>query len=475
MSLRRVFRSSLACLGLAAVAASVVTADPQEVVLLHPDFCPWNPIGPLLQREAPRCRPLIDDEITGDAGSWPPWTHTPICSRADTNPAGGGGNNSNGTKYCAFTNAAFRQWHGVSFVATPQAVAGLSPAARMADPAAHWHPARRFEQTQQQQQHGDGGPPYTVVAIPGKGKGVVARRFVPAGEVIMVDHPAVIASMDFPHAVGPEDGRRLLGSAIGQLPVRREVLALTRGGGGGGGGGGEGGAGDGEGEGVVERIMRANTFGVEIEGELYMGLYTNISRVNHACNPNGFTRFHPTDLTMDVSAVRDIQPYEEITISYIPLGLTSQARAWSIRDWGFECACALCSSPRDDELSDSYRARLAQLRGELQERQKTPGGSHEELAALAAELLEIIEIEGLCPHLGEHYEALSDAFAVGAEADGGGDGDGAWGEAVRYRRLALDAWVLYGGEDHVHVPNVRRRLGELERLKIEHAGGARNT
>ncbi|KAL8365335.1 hypothetical protein RB595_004237 [Gaeumannomyces hyphopodioides] len=457
MSLSRALRSSLTWAGLAAVATSVARANPQEALLLHPDFCPWSPLGPLRQREAAHCRPLIDDETASEAGSWPPWTHTPACSPADTDPAAGGGNN--GTKYCAFTNAAFRQWHGVSFVATPQAIAGFSPAARMADPAAHWHPARRVEQ-----QLDD--PPYAVVAIPGKGKGVVARRFVPAGEVIMADHPAVIASMDFPHAVGPEGGRRLLSFAVGQLPVRQDVLALTRGG-----GGDEGGAGDGEGDGVVERIMRTNTFGVEIEGELYMGLYTNISRVNHACDPNAFTRFHPTDLTMDVSAVRDIQPYEEITISYIPLGLTSQARAWSIRDWGFECACALCSSRRDDELSDSYRARLAELRGELQERQKSPGGSREELAALAAELLEIVEIEGLRPHLGEHYEALSDAFAVRTEVDGGGS----WGDAVRYHRLALDAWVLYGGEDHVHVPNVRRRLGELERLKMEHAGGARGS
>lgn len=139
--------------------------------------------------------------------------------------------------------------------------------------------------------------------------------------------------------------------------------------------------------------------------------------------------------------------------------MTSENRAWQIRDWGFQCTCHLCTSKDDDELSDGYRNRLAHLRTQL--RDNHTDLSLQQLVGLAAEMLTLVEIEGLIPHLGDHCEDLSEAFAAKGDLE----------SAVRYHRMALDAWLLYGGEDHVHVSNVERRLKELESLRIERARG----
>lgn len=205
------------------------------------------------------CGLVVDDENPHNNGSWLPWTHQPICSRS-----GKGNGEVYGDKYCVFTNAAFRRRHGFSFIGTPQAAISLRDA--MADPPAHWDPRRRATYTPHVVEHDDVGPPYVVVEVPGKGKGVIATRRIPAGEVLMVDHPALIASMDFPRAISPERGRVMLQLAADQLPIRDEVFALAH--------GEEGGEGS---ERLIEDILRTNTFGLEIEGQSYIGLYTNIS------------------------------------------------------------------------------------------------------------------------------------------------------------------------------------------------------
>src|SRR5262245_2034236 len=42
-------------------------------------------------------------------------------------------------------------------------------------------------------------------------------------------------------------------------------------------------------------------------------------------------------------AVRDIEPEEELTISYIDASLTRAERQERLADWGFECACEQCT------------------------------------------------------------------------------------------------------------------------------------
>lgn len=206
-------------------------------------------------------------------------------------------------------------------------------------------------------------------------------------------------------------------------------------------------------------------------------MFGGFQRINHACSPNSFSRFHPSDLTMDVGAMRDIMPGEEITISCmffffhhpiplstcqqlpsypqsiqtdIPLGLPSSHRAGQIRAWGFACTCQLCSTPAERHLSDQYRERLGGLRGRLMH-------AHEELAAaevhaIAEEMMDVVEMEGIMPQLGAYCETVAQVLL--AKGDGRG--------ALRYLRMSLDAWLLYGGEDHAHVPNVRSNLRDLE-------------
>ncbi|TLS24953.1 hypothetical protein PpBr36_07507 [Pyricularia pennisetigena] len=395
--------------------------------------CRWNPAGPLLPRTSASCPPAVDDTTTTTAATGrtsTPWTQTPFCI------ANGGYDKEAVTsrRYCTFTSATFRSGRGLSFVGTPEAAAGLADAL-LSEP---WH--SRFPSHVDVLADTNRSSTYAVVPVPGKGLGVVATRRIRAGEILVADHPLLLADVE---AAAAARGGLLLRLAVESLPLPGRFFDLAR----------SYGAGD-----AVEDVLNTNTFAVGVGDGDYMGLYPEIARINHACSPNSFSRFHPSDLTMDVGAMRDIMPGEEITISYIPLGLPSTHRAAKIRDWGFACTCRLCSTPTANRLSDQRRERLGGLRGRLVHGRA--GMAVAEVHAAAEEMMEIAEAEGVLPQLGGYCEAVAQVLLAK------GDGHG----ALRYLRLSLDAWLLYGGEDHAHVPNVRSNLRDLE-AKVLGGGG----
>lgn len=80
------------------------------------------------------------------------------------------------------------------------------------------------------------------------------------------------------------------------------------------------------------------------------GLYLTFSRMNHSCEPNAAWATNcpgsPPGV-MSVWAQRDIQPEEEIAISYIAkreLAEPVDRRRQRLRGWGFNCECSKCGS-----------------------------------------------------------------------------------------------------------------------------------
>ncbi|KAK1833205.1 hypothetical protein QBC39DRAFT_402309 [Podospora conica] len=98
------------------------------------------------------------------------------------------------------------------------------------------------------------------------------------------------------------------------------------------------------------------------------GIFPDSSRFNHSCNNNAVRAWNPTIGAYTVHAVTDIEPGEEITLSYLPRGHypNSRTRAKYLKKFlDFICHCWLCTMPEDDRnrmdgLLDGF-ARLGRL------------------------------------------------------------------------------------------------------------------
>lgn len=96
---------------------------------------------------------------------------------------------------------------------------------------------------------------------------------------------------------------------------------------------------------------------------------------------------------MAIKAYRDIQPGEEITVSYLLLGMPFTERQHSIKRWGFACTCDLCSLPdRERQASDLRRTMIARSEKKIVELANK--GEIREAIKLAEESVEMIREEG---------------------------------------------------------------------------------
>ncbi|KAM3625895.1 uncharacterized protein V6R79_019417 [Siganus canaliculatus] len=83
--------------------------------------------------------------------------------------------------------------------------------------------------------------------------------------------------------------------------------------------------------------------------EIGVGLYPSLSLLNHDCRPNCVMVFEGTKLLL--RAVRDINPEEELTISYIETSALAEDRQKQLRDqYHFTCHCERCDAKDKDGL-----------------------------------------------------------------------------------------------------------------------------
>ncbi|KAJ4481274.1 hypothetical protein J3R30DRAFT_3287892 [Lentinula aciculospora] len=86
--------------------------------------------------------------------------------------------------------------------------------------------------------------------------------------------------------------------------------------------------------------------GLRSQEQKYKALFLKTSRCNHSCGPNAVWRFDRLTFTLSLSAVRDIYPGEEITISYINPFLPRHVRRTQLQSkWNFLCHCMHCDVP----------------------------------------------------------------------------------------------------------------------------------
>ncbi|KAI8960211.1 SET domain-containing protein [Daldinia sp. FL1419] len=416
-----------------------VSSKPLDPRICSPDFH-----GTILGRkqESLLCPLPIDEESAIDTGTWEPWKRRPYCIE----PLPG---DAPGPQFCLYTFEPFRGDQGISVITTPVLAASMVDALddSVVPPRLRDHPSSSLAA------EGKGSPAYVIEEVPGKGKGLVAQRRIQKWEVVLVDYPVMLAHMGLFDVVGPELREDVLDRALRQLPEEQqdEILSLAR-------------STSGE---TVEDILRTNIFGVELGIEIpHLGLLPIGSRINHDCRPNVFWRYSVRTLTVEVIAMRDIEPGEEITQSYVPLGLSYEERKEDLKNWGFTCTCSLCaSSKKQRATSDKNRARLQDIYHELND--SATGKSNLTVSAiekLTEELESLVAKEKLEAQLIVHYGAVARAYMRTGELD----------VARRYVELCEDLWIRYAGEEDDYLAGMHQLRHELnEREKKATIDGRR--
>ncbi|KXH51471.1 TPR domain-containing protein [Colletotrichum simmondsii] len=108
---------------------------------------------------------------------------------------------------------------------------------------------------------------------------------------------------------------------------------------------------------TILNIFRNNNFNI---GNQTQALFPQVARLNHSCVPNAQGNFNKDLNAFTIHATRNIEPEEEITISYLDehLGLR-QFRQTALHDgYGFTCGCSACSTTTSSEAGEVRRAEI---------------------------------------------------------------------------------------------------------------------
>ncbi|OAA59566.1 SET domain protein [Niveomyces insectorum RCEF 264] len=382
-------------------------AHAAEIRLIEPTLvgdCPAQLLNPLVRAAHTVC-PMPQTDIKRirpyRSGSPPayPWSHPVRCQRphrTGTQDLRGGPFTAT---YCLYTDATYGGLHGVSLITQPEAAVDLVG-------------ADAFE-----------ARPYYGGASP---------RKIPQGTIAMLDLPAIILSKAFLEDAAPVPRRRLIRRGLAQLPAATQarVFALSRSTGGD----------------PVDAILGTNTISLALGmNELHLGLYPELSRINHACNPNAYHRFSPRTLSVEVVAYRDIQPGEEITISYAQLTLSrTERRAFVHDNYHFNCTCTLCRADPDAMTASEDRRRdMRKLQATLGS--ATRSGQYAQALDAAEQLLATTAAEGVTPLLAEMYDILG---SIHLDLNH-------FATAARYGQQALAAWERLDSVDDAQLVSAR--------------------
>ncbi|EON98275.1 putative lysine methyltransferase protein [Phaeoacremonium minimum UCRPA7] len=184
-----------------------------------------------------------------------------------------------------------------------------------------------------------------------------------------------------------------------------------------------------------------NGFGMHIgtdDSGGHIGGFSGASRMNHDCRPN--VAYRITNITHITTAIRDIAPGEELTISYINANLPRSERQERLSQWGFQCRCAHCSmGDAEAEASDARVRLIAELETELDD-----PFSKKVTAETGAQLVALYEEERLDIYLGPAYTRAALNYGLFAEEK----------KAKEYAQKAIGALTRQSGPKAGDLPSL---------------------
>ncbi|KAK0619545.1 hypothetical protein B0T14DRAFT_566384 [Immersiella caudata] len=397
---------------------------------------PNNPPGPLSPLpHHTTCAPLLDDTDPPLFSPHEPWSFPPHCT-----PPG----SKNQPKLCTFTVTSLRGDGGISLVTTPQVGAHLAHVLQDADIA--W-----LEKQRGYPLAAAPDTPYVIKTAPKetshdakeskkketKGLGVFAKRLIKEGEILMAE-PPIMVRLTEQRYWKVRDVYQALSQASVRLPLREKekLLGLSR---------------SGKGY-VVDDVLKTNVFHVTVQGVDHTGLYPLIARINHDCRPNAFVRYSPRTLVVEAVAYKDIQPGEEVSVSYLPLNLLTEQRTQLIKEWGFNCTCSLCTNPQLFKGSDKNRDRIQQI---LESLDHNENRTQAKVQAAVDEVEELVVKEGLAGQLGDFHGIIADIYLNVGDLK----------KARKYGKSAVKLLGHYAGVDNMRTDRAVAFLRELDALE----------
>ncbi|EXJ74801.1 uncharacterized protein A1O5_01497 [Cladophialophora psammophila CBS 110553] len=336
-----------------------------------------------------------------------PWSYKPVCTDYL---------DELGDQLCVYTDTTFSNGRGISIFTTPQIAQEFASLLPFQDPS-----ALSSRGINPGSGNVDNMPWYTA-PIPGKGVGMLASRSLQRGDLITAYTPYLLAHME--NVLSTPERERFLRVALDQLPAasRDVYLGLAKI--------------YGEPSVVVQDVVKANAFEMQIGGQMHLAVFPEASRMNHACAPNAQYFLSPGLLTHFVHAVRPIARGEEVTISYAPpLRLHADRQAYLQSTFQFTCTCARCTHSGDRTLEDADKATedIIALQWALSQ-----WGSNSTASVKKAEMLVgLYRQEGLDAFLDDAYGHAALTYNAVGSARG----------AKKYAKLAAEAARLKYGPD----------------------------
>jgi hypothetical protein len=185
---------------------------------------------------------------------------------------------------------------------------------------------------------------YVLQPIPGKGKGLIATRALKQGDLILSEPPLFTTAS----LTNPATFEKDLGAIIKGLPKdgQRAFLSLHN---------------NNPGADPFSNIVRSNGYPLGPNSEVG-AIFPLVARLNHACKPNAQHAWNEARGIEVVHAVRDIKEGEELTLSYLAGGPSSERQTRLKEYFGFDCTCETCSLPAKAlETSDARLKRAQKL------------------------------------------------------------------------------------------------------------------
>jgi hypothetical protein len=106
-------------------------------------------------------------------------------------------------------------------------------------------------------------------------------------------------------------------------------------------------------------IVRSNGYPLGPNSEVG-AIFPLVARLNHSCRPNAQHAWNEARGIEVVHAVRDIQEGEELTLSYLAGGASTERQSRLKEYFGFNCTCEACSLPAAELEASDTRLKSAQ-------------------------------------------------------------------------------------------------------------------
>ncbi|KAK9771139.1 hypothetical protein AB5N19_00367 [Seiridium cardinale] len=198
----------------------------------------------------------------------------------------------------------------------------------------------------------------------------------------------------------------------------------------------------------ISDIMFTNSFQISVQGQdgQYFGNFPAVSRFNHDCRPNVAFYIDET-LTHHTHAIRDIQPGEELTISYLDSFRAREVRqARAHASWGFACTCPQCSLPKED--ADASDARLYSI---YQVENKLADLSSKDVSPdMIEQLIDLYKRERLDFKMADAYTIAALNYNLFGMAD----------EAKEYANLSIEQGLIEHGPGAPDIEAMRSLLAD---------------